>query len=100
MTASRTTQAVFLDRDGTLIEDRGNLRSPSEVVFYPDTVRALGLLQRNFKLFIVTNQPGIADGAITTADVAAVHEFILAHLAQSGIRIERVYYCPHRRSDG
>jgi L-threonylcarbamoyladenylate synthase len=91
---------VFLDRDGTIIEDRGHLRSPSEVVFFPDTVRALRLLQQRFRLFLVTNQPGIAEGAIGPTDVAGVHDFILGHLAQSDIRIERVYCCPHRRSDG
>jgi L-threonylcarbamoyladenylate synthase len=89
-----------MDRDGTIIEDRGHLRSPSQVVFFPDTVRALRLLQRNFRLFIVTNQPGIAEGVIGPTDVAGVHDFVLGHLAQSGIRIERVYCCPHRRADG
>lgn len=100
MTASRTTPAVFLDRDGTIIEDRGHLRSLSEVVFFPDTVRALRLLQQRFRLFIVTNQPGIAEGVIGPADVAGVHDFVLDHLTQAGINIERVYCCPHRRADG
>lgn len=100
MATPRTTPAVFLDRDGTLIEDRGHLQSPAEVVFFPDTVRALQLLQQTFKLFIVTNQPGIAEGAISQLEVAHVHEFILGHLAVSGVRIEQVYCCPHRRSDG
>jgi L-threonylcarbamoyladenylate synthase len=92
--------AVFLDRDGTIIEDRGYLRSPAEVECFSDTVESLRLLQRVFKLFIVTNQPGIAERAIKPADVAAVHDFILEHLARFGIRIERIYCCPHRRSDG
>ncbi|MCE5328079.1 MAG: threonylcarbamoyl-AMP synthase [Planctomycetaceae bacterium] len=92
--------AIFLDRDGTIIEDRGHLRSPSQVVFFPDTVRALRMLQQRFRLFIVTNQPGIAEGVIGPDDVAGVHDFVLDHLAQSGINIERVYCCPHRRVDG
>lgn len=92
--------AVFLDRDGTLIEDRGHLRSPSEVVFFPDTLRALQLLQQTFKLFIVTNQPGIAEGTISPVEVADVHESILGRLARFGVCIEQVYCCPHRRSDG
>ena len=54
--------AVFLDRDGTIIEDRGHLRDPSQVVFYHDALDALRRLQEHFLLFIVTNQPGIAEG--------------------------------------
>ncbi len=99
MTESGTIPAVFLDRDGTLIEDRGHLRSPSEVVFFPDTIRALRLLQKTFKLFIVTHQPGIAEGTVQAAEVARVNDHVVRRLARAGIRIERVYCCPHRRSD-
>lgn len=93
-------QAVFLDRDGTIIEDRGHLRSPDEAVFFRDTVPALQLLRRNFLLFIVTNQPGIAEGVLSPPEVEAVNRAIVEHLARFGIRIEQVYYCPHKRSDG
>lgn len=99
MTESGTIAAVFLDRDGTIIEDRGHLRSPSEVVFFPGTVRALRLLQKSLKLFIVTHQPGIAEGTVQTAEVARVNDHVVGRLARDGIRIERVYCCPHRRSD-
>ncbi|HSV99012.1 MAG TPA: L-threonylcarbamoyladenylate synthase [Sedimentisphaerales bacterium] len=99
MTSPPKRSAVFLDRDGTLIEDRGHLRSPSEVVFFPDTVCALRLLQRNFRLFIVTNQPGIAEGTVEAAEVAQVNDHVVKCLSRAGIRIERVYCCPHRRSD-
>ena len=100
MAQLRTTPAVFLDRDGTIIEDRGHLRIPSEVVFFRNSIRALKLLQRTFRLFIVTNQPGIAEGILGSAEVAQVHEFILNHLARFGICIDQVYCCSHRRSDG
>lgn len=96
----RTTPAVFLDRDGTIIEDVGYVRDPSQVVFFDSTVQALSLLAAKFKLFIVTNQSGVAEGALTHAEVDNVHEFILGHLRQFGIHISRVYFCPHRRSDG
>ena len=93
-------RAIFLDRDGTLIEDRGHLRSPSEVVFFLDTARALQLLQRDFKLFIVTNQRGIADGLLTVEDVDRVNGYVVTQLAEAGVQITDVYTCPHRRSDG
>jgi L-threonylcarbamoyladenylate synthase len=99
MTASGTTPAVFLDRDGTLIEDRGHLASPSQVVFFPDTLRSLRLLQGRFRLFIVTNQPGIAEGVVAAADVDRVNDYVVDRLAASGVHIERVYVCPHRRSE-
>lgn len=93
-------RAVFLDRDGTLIEDRGHLRTPAEAVFFRDTVPALRLLQGDFLLFIVTNQPGIAEGALSPLELETVNRAVVEHLARFGIRIERVYYCPHRRADG
>jgi histidinol-phosphate phosphatase family protein len=99
MTEPGTIPAVFLDRDGTIIEDRGHLRSPSEVVFFPETIRALRLLRKDFKFFIVTHQPGIAEGTIRAAEAARVNEHVVRRLAQAGIDIERVYCCPHRRSD-
>jgi hypothetical protein len=64
MTASGTTPAVFLDRDGAVSEDHRHLRSPPEVAFIPETVPSLRLPQGSFKLVIVANQPGIAEGAI------------------------------------
>ncbi len=94
-----TSPAVFLDRDGTIIEDVGYVREPSQVVFFDNTVQALSLLAAKFRLFIVTNQTGVAEGEITREEVDGVHEFILGYLKQFGIHISRVYSCPHKRSD-
>lgn len=91
--------AVFLDRDGTLIEDRGHLASPSEVVFIPGAEEALRELQKEFVLFIVTNQSGVARGEITLENVDRVNAHLLERLAKSGVRIAAVYSCPHQRSD-
>ena len=92
--------AVFLDRDGTVIEDRGVLGEPSGVAFYPDTVDALRRLQEHFLLFLVTNQPGVARGVITLNDVGRVNAHVLSHLAEHGIALTAVYVCPHERADG
>lgn len=92
--------AVFLDRDGTLIEDRGNLRCPSEVSFFSDTFAALKKLQTRLLLFIVSNQRGVADGDLTVAEVDDVNRYVVSELAERGIQITDVYWCPHRRSDG
>ncbi len=92
--------AVFLDRDGTLIEDRGHLRSPDEAVFFPDTVPALRALQARFLLFVVTHQPGVGLGVIAREDVARVNEGVFGRLREAGIAIVAVYCCPHRRDEG
>ena len=62
-------QAVFLDRDGTIIRDKGFIANKKDVEFYSFTVRALRLLQERFKLFIVTNQSGVAKGIIDIESV-------------------------------
>ncbi|MBN1505606.1 MAG: HAD family hydrolase [Sedimentisphaerales bacterium] len=92
--------AVFLDRDGTIIEDRGVLAEPSEIVFYPDIVGALRRLQQRFLLFLVTNQPGVARGAITLDDVNRVNAQVVSYLAEHDVTLTAVYVCPHERVDG
>jgi L-threonylcarbamoyladenylate synthase len=89
--------AIFLDRDGTLIEDRGYLRSPSEVVFHEDTFSALERLKGRFLLFIITNQSGIGLGIVTPGEVEEVNRAIVSRLAQAGVTISAVYTCPHTR---
>ena len=91
--------AVFLDRDGTLIEDRGHLRSAADVAFFPDTVASLRLLQQDYLLFIVSNQSGVAEGLLTTEEVEQVNSYVVEQLASAGVAIAEVYWCPHRRSD-
>jgi histidinol-phosphate phosphatase family protein len=92
--------AIFLDRDGTIIEDRGHLRDPSEVIFLPESFGALRELKKNFLLFIVTNQSGIAKGLITREDVDCVNTHVVTTLAEEGIDICDLYVCPHSRSEG
>jgi len=96
----RSRRAVFLDRDGTIIEDRGHLCDPSEVVFFPDTINALRRLQEHFLLFIVTNQPGVSKGIVSKNDVEQVNAYVVRRLADAGVKITNVYVCSHKRSDG
>jgi histidinol-phosphate phosphatase family protein len=90
--------AVFLDRDGTLIEDSGFIRDPSEVIFYPNTLSALGRL-REFALFIVTNQNGIAKGKLSSEEARRVNDHVVRCLAEAGVEILETYCCPHERRD-
>ena len=89
--------AVFLDRDGTIIEDRGDLSNPSQVVFFKDTVSSLRCLSAHFALFIVTNQPGVAKGTISMQEVEHVNNHIGSYLSEHGIPLLATYVCPHER---
>lgn len=92
--------AVFLDRDGTIIEDRGHLSDPADVRFFPGTVTALQKLQTYFDLFIVTHQPGVARGLITIEQVDAINDYVAGFLRDNSIVIHETYACPHDRTDG
>jgi D-glycero-D-manno-heptose 1,7-bisphosphate phosphatase len=91
---------VFLDRDGTMIEDVGYLDSLSRVAFYPWTVDAIRMLNRaGLPVVVVTNQAGVARGFFSEAFVQETHRFIEAHLEAGGARVDAYYYCPHH-ADG
>ena len=88
--------AVFVDRDGTLIEEVGYLDRPERVVLYPWTIDAVRLLNRaGVRVIVLTNQSGVARGFFPEAVVQQVHDHITALLAEGGARIDAYYYCPH-----
>jgi histidinol-phosphate phosphatase family protein len=97
---STIRKAIFLDRDGTIIEDRGDLSDPDSVEFIPGVFEALLSLRKRFAFFIVTNQPGISRGTVTAAQVETVNNRVVDVLAGAGVSIERVYVCPHTRAEG
>lgn len=90
-------RAVFLDRDGVLVEDVDVLTRPDELRLLPGVPAALKRLREDgFHLVVVTNQPVVARGLATEADVAAVHIALAALIQQSGGPVpERFYACPH-----
>ncbi len=92
--------AVFLDRDGTLIEDVGPISSPDALRWLPDTFEALRRLAAHYELFIVTHQVWISRGVLTTEDVERVHRALLDRLAAEGVPIRRIYTCPHTKEEG
>jgi len=91
---------VFLDRDGTIIADRGDLADPAEVEILPGVVEILTEVQARFALFIVTNQPAVAAGRLTGDQVERVNDAVVERLRAAGVVIERVFVCPHARTDG
>lgn len=92
-------KAVFLDRDGTIIEERGYIKTADEIVFINNVFESLRRLQEYYKLFIVTNQSGIGKNIITSRDADNVNSFITAALKEQNITITDVYVCPHKKED-
>ena len=88
--------AVFLDRDGTLLDEAGYLDRLERLVFYPYSVDAVRLLNRaGFAVVIVTNQAGVARGIFPETFVAAAHGYVTDRLERGGARVDGFYYCPH-----
>ncbi|MEO6035721.1 MAG: HAD family hydrolase [Verrucomicrobiota bacterium] len=87
--------AVFLDRDGTLIEEKEYLHKPEQVSVFPGAAGALKkLLDAGFKLFLVTNQSGVGRGYFTINDVENVHAHLVDQLGKAGVRFEKIYVAP------
>ena len=88
--------AVFLDRDGTLIDDPGYISDPGEVHLLPGVAEAVRRINQSGKLAIVaTNQSGIARGFITEAQYQSIERRVDALLAEHGAHLEAHYFCPH-----
>lgn len=89
-------RAVFIDRDGTLIEEHGDLGDPDGVELLPGAAHAVRRLQdAGLLTVLVTNQSGIAKGLFSFEDFKAVQERLIKLLAEEGVRLDKVYVCPH-----
>jgi D-glycero-D-manno-heptose 1,7-bisphosphate phosphatase len=88
--------AVFLDRDGTLVDDPGFLRNPAAVRLLPGAAAAVARLNAAGRLVVVvTNQSGIAQGFIMPEEYAAVERQVDALVRGAGGWIDATYHCPH-----
>jgi D-glycero-D-manno-heptose 1,7-bisphosphate phosphatase len=88
--------AVFLDRDGTIIEEVGYLDRVERVALYPWTIDAVRALNRaDLRVVLVSNQSGVARGFFTESVVDDVHAHMARLLSEGGARIDAYYYCPH-----
>jgi D-glycero-D-manno-heptose 1,7-bisphosphate phosphatase len=90
------TPAVFFDRDGTLNEDVGYLDRLERLHLFPYATEALRVVSRaGYRIVIVTSQAGIALGFMDEPTVQDIHAHIVARLAEAGVPVDGVYYCPH-----
>lgn len=89
-------KAAFFDRDGTLIEDVHYLDSIDKIKILPNIVGLLHYLQyNNYKLFIVTNQSGVARGYFDEKFVVESSSYLQDLFAKQNIFFEQTYFCPH-----
>jgi D-glycero-D-manno-heptose 1,7-bisphosphate phosphatase len=88
--------AVFLDRDGTLVEERGYIDRLDMLALFPWTADAVRLINRaGMAAVVVTNQAAIGRGVINEPFLAEVHRTLDDRLAAGQARIDRYYFCPH-----
>jgi histidinol-phosphate phosphatase family protein len=97
MAATRALRpAVFLDKDGTLVEDLPYNVDPARLRLTRDAGEGLRLLQQHgYALVVVTNQPGIALGRFTRSGLARLQAGLAALLAQHGVQLDGFHACPH-----
>jgi len=93
-------KAIFLDRDGVIVEDTGYISSPAELVLFPDVIPVLKELQHSFRLIVVTNQSGVARGYFTEEDLFIINEKVIQMLADHDVGVDAIYYCPHHPKVG
>ncbi len=94
--------AIFLDRDGVLIENRSDyVRDWSQVEIFPEAIRALSLSEiKNYKVVIVTNQSAVGRGLITLETAREINDRLVNLIRQRDGQIDGVYMCPHKPDDG
>ena len=88
-------KALFLDRDGTIIVEKHFLHKIEDVEFEKHVIESLKLIQRDYLLFIVTNQSGIARGYFTEIDFIKVQHYIINKLNENNIAIRDYMYSPN-----
>lgn len=92
---------IFLDRDGTLNEDPGYLRSASDLKLLPGVAAALARFKTaGARLVVVTNQSGVGRGFLSLKDLEAIHARLEGLLEQYDAALDAIYFCPHHPDDG
>lgn len=90
--------AIFLDRDGVIIENRDEyVRHWDDVSFIPEALRGLlRIALSEFLIVLVTNQACVGRGLLSLDDATAINQRVIAHVRSLGGRIDAAYLCPHR----
>jgi D-glycero-D-manno-heptose 1,7-bisphosphate phosphatase len=93
--------ALFLDRDGVIVDEAEYLADPAQLRLLPGAAEAIADLNRkSVPVIVVTNQSGVARGYFPESRIAEIHEQLDRLLAGQGAQIARYYYCPHHPTEG
>jgi len=98
-----STPVLFIDRDGTLIEEPADYQvdSLSKIRFMPGVFAALAeLKRRGFRLAMITNQDGLGTASFPRPAFEESHHFMVAAFESQGITFEKEFICPHLPADG
>jgi len=88
--------AVFLDRDGVIVEQNGYLNRADDLRLVPGAAEAIARLNTaKIPVIVVTNQGGVAMGHLTIADLEKIHARMQRELAAHNAHLDAIYYCPH-----
>ncbi len=94
-------KAVFLDRDGVLIEEVNYLRHIKQLRLLPGAARAVARLRAaGWKAVVVTNQSGVARGYVSRTGLTRIHRELRRRLKAAGARLDGLYFCPHHPDFG
>lgn len=94
--AAPLARAVFIDKDGTLVEDIPYNVDPAKLRFTPHAMEGLRLLaERGYKLIVVTNQPGLAFGMFTRAELTQLQLALAEQMQREGVTLTDFYACTH-----
>lgn len=94
-------KAIFLDRDGTInINQPEYIFKKEDFKFIPLVIPALRKLsETDYKIIIIANQPGIGQGYFSEKDLKKLHQWMVQFLKEKKVRIDKIYYCPHKPED-
>ena len=98
---AKKTPALFLDRDGVIIEDRGHVYKKKDIVLIPGSAHAIARMNAmGVPVVVVTNQAGIGRGLYTEADFHTAQDYITQLLASFDAHLNATYFCPHHPDAG
>jgi D-glycero-D-manno-heptose 1,7-bisphosphate phosphatase len=88
--------ALFLDRDGTIVEENGYVTSPDQLRLLPNAAAAITRFhEAGIRIFVITNQAAVAHGLIDERELEAINLRLVALLGAEGARVDGFYCCPH-----
>lgn len=100
MRPAKASSAIFFDRDGTINVEAEYIHMPEQFRFLPNSLEGIKRFQdMGFRIVLVTNQPGIGIGYFSKEDFYRVNRIMLTGFSKSGILVDKIYFCPHSKSE-